>query len=396
MGSGWNSGLRFVDGRHVRGSKSLQRLRPSWAPRPGPKTLEQRTRYPADRVKVVEELDVESLPTGRISRLVVNLSHDGLGRTLGVPVLVARGAKPGLTMGVTAALHGNEVNGIPVIHELFNKLDPKELRGTLVAVVVTNTPGFLLNQRAFIDGQDLNHIFPGRADGTESQVYTWRLIDRIVSRVDRLVDLHTASFGRINSLYVRADLSDEYTARMAYLLRPQIVLHNPPSDFTMRGHVMELGKPAITVEIGDPQRFQPEFIRSTVRGIRRILADAGMVAKRPFKPGAAPVICESSRWIYTEHGGLLSVTPKLTEEIAEGELVAHVTDVFGEHIADYRAPHAGVVIGKSTNPVAQTGARILHLGRVAQPGDPRFKSRATLGLGTPEEVAVDSRPSEPS
>ncbi len=341
--------------------------------------------YVATRLRISEELDLESLPAGKVSRLALELSHDGLGRPLAVPVLVARGKREGPTLGVTAALHGNEVNGIPVIHSLFSKLDCDELRGTVVAVVVTNTPGFLLNQRAFIDGRDLNHLFPGRPDGNEAEVYTWRLCERILDRFDRLVDLHTASFGRINSLYVRADLTDETTARMAYLLRPQIVLHNPPSDFTMRGHCMELGKPAITVEIGDPQRFQPEFIQSTVRGLRRILADAKMIPKRSFKPGTAPIICESSEWIYTHHGGLLEVLPKLTERLESGEMIARVTDIFGEVVHEYRNPHAGVVIGKSTNPVAQTGARVLHLGRIANPEDPRFKQRAHLGLAAEDE-----------
>lgn len=320
----------------------------------------------------VDSLDIEALPIGATTRLLVDLVHDGFGRAVSVPVMVARGRKPGPVFGLTAAVHGNELNGIPVIHRLFEKLDHGELRGTLVAVVVANISGFVTNQRELLHGRDMNHVFPGRPNGNVSQVYAHRLVERVINRVERLLDLHTASFGRVNSLYVRADLSDRDSARMAYLLRPQIVLHNSPSDLTLRGHVRELGHPSITIEIGDPQRFQSEFIRSTLTGVRRILTDCGMLQKRSYAPAPAPVICESSRWVYTDHGGLLEVLPKLTDQVEKGEPIARLRDIFGQVTRTYEAPYDGIIIGHSTNPVAQTGARIIHLGRIAQSGDPRF------------------------
>jgi len=42
--------------------------------------------------------------------------------------------------------------------------------------------------------------------------------------------------------------------------------------------------------------------------------------------------------------------------------VARVRDIFGDLIEEYRAPEDGIVIGRSTHPVNQTGSRILHLG----------------------------------
>lgn len=317
--------------------------------------------------RVVERVKVEELPRGRVLRLLVEIGHDGMGRPMRIPVLAARGERPGPTVGITAAVHGNEVNGIPVIHRLFERLDVRALRGTVLAAVVVNTPGFLLHQREFDDGTDLNHIMPGRPDGNVAEVYVHRFLDRYVSALTHLVDLHTASFGRINSLYVRADMSDGPAADMARLLRPQIILHNPPSDRTLRGAAEEMGIPAVTVEIGNPQRFQPELIRSTLSGIRRVLASLGMVARRKFVLGEPPVLCASSTWLYTDRGGLLDVTPKLCALVEEGESVATLTDVFGDLTAELRAPSAGIVIGKSVNPVGKSGARILHLGKIAAP-----------------------------
>ena len=323
-------------------------------------------------------LDVDALEPGRIHRLNVQLIHDGLGRAIEVPVLVARGAKPGPTFGLTAALHGNELNGIPAMHRIIRMLEPRHLRGTIVAVTVVNVPGFLAHQREFSEGIDLNHIMPGQEGGRSPEVYVHRLIERIIRRFDFLMDLHTASFGRINSLYVRADMTHPMAARMAYLQRPQIIVHNPASDRTLRGTAMDLGIPAITVEIGNPQRFQHDFIRSTSRGIRAALYELGILRKRPLAPGPEPVLCERSGWLYTDHGGLLEVLPSVTDPVEQGEIIARLTNAYGDVTREYRAPEAGVVVGKSVNPVAQTGARILHLGVRAATDDQRFVWRSRL------------------
>ena len=285
-----------------------------------------------------------------------------MGRPIRVPLLVARGKRPGPVFGLTAALHGNELNGIPVLHRLFAELPTEKLRGTVVGVIVANVPGYLRHQREFNDGGDLNHLFPGKANGNLGQLWAHRLLDRIVSRFDYFVDLHTASFGRVNCFYIRADMSNDVTSRMARLSRPEIVLHNPPSDRTLRGAADELGIPAITLEIGNPHRFQERYIKRARSGVRALLGEFGLLSKRRVPDIAPPLTCSHSNWIFTDRGGLLRVFPDITDHVAAGELIAVQTNIFGDVIREYHAPEAGVVIGRSVDPVGQSGARILHLG----------------------------------
>ena len=316
-------------------------------------------------VKRVDSLEIESLPQGRFSRLFIEIVENGIGRPVQVPVVVARGKKEGPIFGITAALHGNELNGIPVIHKLLQRLNLKTLRGTVVCLIAANMPGLLAEQREFTDGQDLNHIFPGKPAGKISQVYAFNLVDRITQHFDYLVDLHTASQGRVNSLYVRADLKQEMTAQMAYLLRPQIIVHNPPSDYTLRGTADEAGKPAITVEICDPQRFQRDPIARTAKGIRRILNHVGMIPTKAMTQPVAtkpPILCKKSYWVLAARGGMMRCVPKIAERFSKGDLIATQVNIFGDTIKDYFAPEDGVAIGHCVNPIGQTGARILHLG----------------------------------
>lgn len=317
-------------------------------------------------VRRADRLELDRLAKGEFSRLFIELAENGITRPIQVPVVVAKGKKDGPIFGITAALHGNELNGIPVIHQLLQKVNLNTLRGTIVCVIVANVPGLLTERREFIDGVDLNHIMPGSPHGKMSHVYAYNLVDRITSHFNFLVDLHTASEGRVNSLYVRADLKKELPAQMAYLLRPQIIVHNPPSDYTLRGVAEESGIPAITVEICDPLRFQRDPIKRTLQGIRRIMNHIGMTPSRLTSQlqstNKPPILCKKSFWILTRRGGLMNVFHSVTERVDKGELIAQQTNVFGDVIQDYLAPEDGIIIGHCTNPIGQTGARILHLG----------------------------------
>lgn len=310
----------------------------------------------------VEELDIEAFPRGRITRARVRLMTDPLGDPVSIPVMVARGVQPGPVFGVTAAVHGNEVNGIPVIQRLFRDLDPSALAGTLVGVPVVSVYAFFESKRTFQEGFDLNRIMPGRSDGNVGQVYAHRFLTRVLTEFEFLIDLHTASFGRINSLYVRADLRHKKTRRMAMQMCPEIIVHNEARDGTVRDAAMDRGIPAITVEVGDPLRFQKAMIRDSVAGVRCVLSEFGMIEEPSDEPENEPVICGRSYWIYAQHGGLLDVLPDAADAVEKDQVLANVRDVYGDIVATYRAPEAGVIVGRSTNPICGTGSRVVHLG----------------------------------
>ena len=312
----------------------------------------------------VTKLPLDKQAPGTIQNYWLGLADDPLGLAFKVPVMVAKGAEPGPTIGFTAALHGDEVNGIPVIHRLFKSLSPNKLRGTVIGVPVVTVEAFRLHQRRMLEGADLNHAFPGNPDGNFANVYAHRFLTRVVTPLNMLVDLHTASRGRANCLYVRADMTEPTAARMAQLQRPQIILNNPPSDGTLRGAAAGMGIPSITVEVGNPSRFQNEIVRRTVTGLRSLLGDFDLTNHKTAPITAPPVLCSSSKWLYTDDGGLLDVFPKVATMVEKGEPIAKLVDPFGQHLRTYEAPHAGIVIGRSVDPVAASGARILHLGTI--------------------------------
>ena len=313
-------------------------------------------------IQQIEEIDISKTPKGEVGYYWLKLISDGFGSPINVPVMVARGIGDGPVLGVTAAVHGNELNGVSVIQRLFNEIDTKELRGTIVGIPVANIPAFIRKKRRFNDGVDLNHIMPGKEDGNVSQVYAYRFVERVIKHFDFLLDLHTASTVRINSYYIRADMDQPIVKKMALLQNADIIVHNPPSDGTLRGAADDLNIPAITLEVGNPNIYQRRLIRSGVEGVHNVLCHLDMVDDVPVEIDKDTVLCGSSKWVYTDTGGLLTVNVELRQILKKGEKIAELRNVFGTKIKEYYAPEDGIVIGKSISPVNQTGGRILHLG----------------------------------
>ena len=108
------------------------------------------------------------------------------------------------------------------------------------------------------------------------------------------------------------------------------------------------------------------MIRSGLTGIHNFLVHFGFTQGEVEEPDEEAVICKRSYWTFSRGGGILVVPPTLLSRLEAGQQIGNLNTVFGELIKEYTAPEKGIVIGKSVNPVAQSGSRILHLGIVQE------------------------------
>ena len=317
----------------------------------------------------VDSLPLDELKPSSRNHFLLKMGEEAAGVAQEVPVIVIRGKQAQPVLGIFAAIHGNEINGIQVIRELVNGLDPMEFNGTLIAVPGLNIPALRNNQRTYPDGMDLNRIFPGKSKGNGSQQYVWQISQKLLPSLDYLIDLHTASFGRENCLYVRADFSDPKIAGLARSQLADVYLNSggkpsagaAASGLTMRAQAMSMGIPAITVEYGNPQVYQKEMLQKGLPGLRNTLVHLGML-QGEGQPVPEPVFCKKSYWMYTTQGGYLDVQVDLKEKVSKGQVIAVLRDPFGQTKQTYYSPEYGIVIGRSSNPINESGGRIIHLG----------------------------------
>ncbi len=310
-------------------------------------------------------IQIENFPRGERTDFWRDLFQDAMGQPVKVPFVVARGVRDGPVMGLSAAIHGNELNGIRIIQALLEEIDLSRLAGAVVCAPVANVPSFNAGIRVFPDGLDLNHVFPGKPFGKPAEQYARALSSVFLPPLDYLVDIHTASEGRVNTLYVRADMTVEVTRKMALDFNPEIVLHVKGGDGTLRNAARRRKIPSITVEAGNPAVIQGRMVYEGENGIRNVLLGLEMLEGEPVMM-REPVRCRASKWLRTTSGGLLQTFFKLRERVTKGQLLARTRDPFGQIVSSYKATERGIVIGMAVNAAAPSGTRFCHLGFLEQ------------------------------
>ena len=165
-----------------------------------------------------------------------------------MPVQVVHGKLQGPGLFVSAAMHGDELNGVEVIRRLLRHSALKRLRGTLVALPAINAEGVRSGSRYLSDRRDLNRAFPGRSGGSVAALIAHAVFTQVLENCDAVVDLHTASNSRTNLPQIRADTADPAIRNLAVHFGLGIIVSGAGPDGSLRREVANAGIPAIIYE----------------------------------------------------------------------------------------------------------------------------------------------------
>ena len=286
------------------------------------------------------------------------------GAQIPTPVLVATGSQPGATLCITAAIHGDELNGIESVRRVMYSLDPTKLSGTVVGVPIVNLQGFQRHSRYLSDRRDLNRFFPGNPQGSSASRMAHSLFADVISFCDGLVDLHTGSFHRTNLPQLRADLTNDEVVELTKGFGATVILHSTGGEGTLRRAAVNAGIPAVTLEAGEPLRLQQPAVDHTVKAIFTLLDTMGMYDKRSLWGNPEPTYY-SSAWVRADQGGILLSEVKLGRRVKQGELLGTITDPISNEQAPIRAPYTGRVIGMALNQFVMPGYATFHLATEA-------------------------------
>ncbi len=280
---------------------------------------------------------------------------------------VIHGEKPGPTVFISAGIHGDEVIGVEIIRRLLRQPGLDKFRGTLLVVPIVNTYGFLSHSRYLPDRRDLNRCFPGSESGSLAARLANRFMEAIVARCDLGIDLHSAAIHRINLPQIRISPDNPETLRLAEVFGAPVILRSIQREGSLRAAAKERGVEVLLYEAGEGLRFDELSIRAGVSGIMRVLRARGMVGpKGVIKAGRSPLICTSSRWLRAPQGGLLRTYRSEGDVVAQGDVLATVSDPFGEVETDVIAPFEGIIVGRTVLPIVNEGDALLHLGSLAE------------------------------
>ncbi|MGI9017820.1 MAG: succinylglutamate desuccinylase/aspartoacylase family protein [Euzebya sp.] len=307
------------------------------------------------------------VPPGARVDLRLSVSESYIGDRLSIPVTVINGQEPGPRMFVTAAVHGDELNGIGVVRELLGGLEPNEIAGTLVLVPVVNVLGLPLHSRYLPDRRDLNRSFPGTTEGSVASRLAHTIISEVVDNCDIGVDLHTGASGRTNLPQIRAILDDKRILEFARAFGAPVLVDAPQRGGSLRAVACARGIPVLTYEAGEALRFDHDAIGVGVAGVKRLMAHLGMLLDPRGVEVAelATMQADETHWVRADRGGIINLEVGLGHWVKEGQALWVVSSPFGRDRTPKISPYEGIIIGASTVPLVNPGDAVVH---IAVPG----------------------------
>jgi len=320
--------------------------------------------------KVREPFIIGGIEVKPGERTIINLPLPRLFHhsELTMPVQVQVGKNPGPRLFVSAAIHGDEINGVEIIRRLLKVNSLKKLNGVLVAIPVVNIYGFVARTRYLPDRRDLNRSFPGSGKGSLTARLARLFMQEIVKKCTHGIDLHTGANNRTNLPQLRVCMDDPATARLAHHFGLPFILNANVRDGSLREAVRETGIPILVYEGGEALRFDEVAIRAGLRGILSVMSAIGMLPKLGGKrPASKTVVARNSLWVRAPLGGIFRMGVPLGGRVAKNEILGTVGDPLGEQDIEVRAPFSGLIIGRTNNPLVNEGDPLYHLASMHLP-----------------------------
>lgn len=303
----------------------------------------------------------EEVAPGSKQALYWNTGQSFAGGDTVVPVNVVRGTRPGPVLCLTAAIHGDEINGVEIVRRVLNDLDPDRLSGTVIAVPIINMFGFTRNSRYLPDRRDLNRFFPGSPNGSVASRLAYGFFHNVAKRCEALVDFHTGSFDRDNLPQVRADLRLPEVLRFTRGFGALPVLHSNGTRGMLRVAAIQAGIPSATFEVGAPGVIQVDQVNIAVEAIDALMHHLGMVPDKPLEQEPQAVFYQS-QWVRANSGGLLIADVRLGERVRRDQRLGVIVDPVRNTEREILSPLFGRVIGMARNQVVLPGFAAFHIG----------------------------------
>jgi len=303
---------------------------------------------------------VEVKPGQRVS---VNLPIANLytATSLHMPVKVLCGRRNGPVLFVSAAIHGDELNGVEIIRRLLKRQVLKSIRGTLIAIPIVNVHGFIDQSRYLPDRRDLNRSFPGSPKGSIAARLANTFLKEIVLKSEFGIDLHTGAIDRANLPQIRANLDDPRIPDLAKAFGAPVVVNATLRDGSLRSCAAGHDIPVMIYEAGEALRFDELSIRAGIRGILQVMRKLGMLPPAERTARSHTVIARSTSWVRASTSGIVTGAVALGTRVKENDRLALISDPLGDLEEAITAPFDGIVIGSSRLPLAHEGDALFHL-----------------------------------
>lgn len=299
---------------------------------------------------------------------------DGVDAGARIPVSVVNGARPGPVLALVAGTHGYEYTSILALPRVLAALDPQQMSGAVILVHMANPPAFF-ERRIYtnVDGKNLNRVYPGRTDGTQTERIADAITREVIDRATHLIDMHCGDGNEALRPYsywtISADTEVDAAARemnLAFGLDHIVVDRERPTDPAVSAYTANTatlrGKPAITVEFGQLGGTDEESIAAQARGALSVIGHLG-IQEQPSAKVEHPVWMEPSQVLRAAATGIWRPAVAPRDSVAAGTLLGRIHDAFGAVLVEVRAPFDGEMLYVVGTPPVSQGEPLGMIGR---------------------------------
>jgi predicted deacylase len=333
-------------------------------------TVSAATIFTGDTIQgapVISQLDLADLAPGKMHRFMFRGAETSTGQYWYVPVLVAKGAKPGKRILFVGGNHGDELNPIAAVQATFATLDPTRMTGSAIALIGPSRQGVENITRTWtineLGGAQINpnRSWPGREDGNTVERHCWLITNKLIKgNVDIAIDHHTGGTGIDFARFVFAYANDPESLKLGGLFPVDQVMHDPGLPGTLEFSLVKAGIPAVTTELGGPRGFVADMVKLGVDGNANVLAYYGVVPGPVGKTAAdmAAFVGDDLETVSAVAGGFVTVLVKTNDTVTKGQKIAVQRNGFGDIVQDYVSPADGRVAIVGTDAATDRGTEI--------------------------------------
>jgi predicted deacylase len=301
-----------------------------------------------------------SIAPGEQKQIELNIARLPTHTNIDLPIHIYRSEQEGPVLLLTGGLHGDEINGVEILRRMIHHDQLIPDIGTVIAIPLVNTYGFIQNIRGLPDGKDINRSFPGTESGSLASLMAHTLVNQILPHVDYGIDFHTGGDARANYPQIRCEWKLETNREIAKAFSPPIIVDSSVIDETFRKAAQDEDTPILVYEGGETLRFNEFVIEEGINGTLRLMEHLGMTHEGPDNQETE--IYDTSPWIRAHYGGLFQHKAQLGDHVSEGQLLGYISDPYGELWAEVKSPEKGRIVGLNNAPVVYKGDALVHIG----------------------------------
>lgn len=307
----------------------------------------------------------ETILPGETKTLNLEIARLHTATKLKIPVIVSRAKEDGPTVLLSAGLHGDEINGVDIVRQIVHSKINIPKKGTIICIPVINIFGFINKSREFPDGRDMNRVFPGSKNGSLAGRFAYHLIHHVLPHVDYVIDFHAGGQSRFNAPQLRITPDNNELQELATIFHPPFLLYSNQIAGSFRNACAKRGIKILLFEGGKSMDINNEVSKMGVEGTKRFLKAFDMLRDNftPEEPQDKMTIITSSSWIRAKKSGLLHDQVKIGSYVEKGDILAEISDPYGNENTLIKAPNQGYVINVNDAPIVYQGDAVFHISK---------------------------------